>query len=299
MNASRSILTLRNRRLSLLFASAFTIAIPPIATAQGVPPPATVASQPSVNSSAGKPLDFDAVSVKPDKSGNGNMFRIMAQSDGYSITGPLKMVLSFAYGIREDLISGLPGWAADARYEIAAKVAGSDVDAFKKLGKDQRTPMLQSVLADRFKLKAHTETKELPIYDLVVTKGGPKLQEAKADDGYANGIKGPDGTAHAGMMAMRPGMFTGQGIAVSGLVDVLSREVHRTVIDKTGLTGKYDLKLKFTPDEGPAPMLNGAPDTSAPSIFTALEEQLGLKLQPAKGPVTTLVIDHVEQPSEN
>jgi uncharacterized protein (TIGR03435 family) len=289
----------RSRKILLLLLAAASSALvvsAPIALAQLAPASVEARSLPE---DIPKTLEFDAVSVKPDTGGNGTMFRIMSQPDGYSITAPFKMFLSFAYGIREDLISGVPGWANDARYDIAAKVAGSDVDAFKKLGKEQRNLMLQSILTSRFKLKAHVETKELPVYDLVVVKGGPKFQEVNPDAAYANGIKGPDGVAHPGMMSVRPGGFQGQAIGVSGLVDFLSRELHRTVVDKTALTGKYDFKLKYTPDNGPAPMLNGEPDTSAPSIFTALEEQLGLKLNSTKGPVDTLVIDHVEQPSEN
>jgi uncharacterized protein (TIGR03435 family) len=154
--------------------------------------------------------------------------------------------------------------------------------------------MLKSVLTDRFKLKAHVETKELPVYDLVIFKGGPKLQEAKQDR-----TDGAPAVPHNSWMGTSPGRFNGQAVRLSALIEVLSHELHRTIIDKTGLTGEYDFKLKYTPDEGPPPMLNGQPDTSEPSIFTALEEQLGLKLNPAKGPVDTLIVDHVEQPTEN
>ena len=266
------------------------------------------AVQPDVTADVKVPA-FDVVSVKPNKS-DGNMVRIMAKPDGYSASNvSLKMLVQAAYGIREDLISGAPSWADSARFDIDAKVAGSDVDALKKLSPEQRRLILQPLLADRFKLKAHTETKQLPVYELVLAKGGSKLKEAAPGDTYANGIKGPDGVGRGGMMRVGRGQLTAQAVPTTSLVNMLSQQLHRTVLDKTGLTGKYDLELNWTPDHGSDPMFKGpegspqrgdaAPDASGPSIFTALQEQLGLKLQSAKGPVETLVIDHVEMPSEN
>jgi uncharacterized protein (TIGR03435 family) len=152
------------------------------------------------------------------------------------------------------------------------------------------------------------ETKQLPVYELVVAKGEPKIKEATPGDTYANGIKGPDGVGRGGMMRMGPGQLTAQAVPMTSLANMLSQQLHRTVLDKTGLTGKYDIQLNWTPDQGPDPMFNGhdgghssdtAQDFSGPTIFTALQEQLGLKLQSAKGPVETIVIDHVEMPSEN
>jgi uncharacterized protein (TIGR03435 family) len=170
--------------------------------------------------------------------------------------------------------------------------------------------MLQALLADRFKLSIHRETKELPVYALVAAKNGPKLQEAKADATYPNGIKGPDGVARGGMMRIGGGEVTGQGLPIANLTRMLSQQLGRTVIDKTGLTGKYDFTLQWTPDESQGPMFKGAdgappggnpapPESSGPSLFTAIQEQLGLKLESQKGPVEIIVIDHVEKPSQN
>jgi len=251
---------------------------------------------------------FDVVSIKPDKTGGG-MIRVMNRPDGYSATNiSLKMLIQAAYGIREDLISGTPGWAESTRYDIDAKVDGADVEALKKLSPEQRRLILQPLLADRFKLKVHTETKQLPVFELVVAKGGPKLKEATAGDTYANGIKGPDGVGRGGMVRMGRGQLTAQGVPMTSVVNILSQQLHRTVIDKTGLAGKYDLELNWTPDEGEGmgpppgggqPHGDAPPEGSGPSIFTAIQEQLGLKLQSGKGPVDTLVIDHVEMPTEN
>jgi uncharacterized protein (TIGR03435 family) len=150
----------------------------------------------------------------------------------------------------------------------------------------------------------------LPIYELVVAKSGSKLKESMPGDAHDNGIKGSNGPGRGGMMRMGRGQVSGQGIPAASLANLLSQQLQQTVIDKTELTGKYDFTLQWTPDEGSAPMFKGteagpqrtdsAPaDATGPSIFTAIQEQLGLKLQSAKGPVETLVIDHVEIPSEN
>jgi uncharacterized protein (TIGR03435 family) len=287
-----------SRRLLLLVAGLMAITGPRVR-----------GQEPSTATADVKLPAFDVVSIKPDKSGGG-MIRVMNRPDGYSASNiSLKMLIQAAYGIREDLISGAPGWADSARYDIDAKVDGADVEALKKLSPEQRRLILQPLLADRFKLKVHTEIKQLPVYELVVAKGGPKLKEATAGDTYANGIKGPDGVGRGGMVRMGRGQLTAQGVPMTSVVNMLSQQLHRTVIDKTGLAGKYDLELNWTPDDGegmgPPPPGGGQlhgdapPEGSGPSIFTAIQEQLGLKLQSAKGPVDTLVIDHVEMPTEN
>src|ERR1700745_678292 len=182
---------------------------------------------------------FDVISVKPNKSESG-MIRVMGRPDGYFANNvSLQMLIQGAYGIREDLISGAPSWADSARFDIDAKVAGSDVEALKKLTPEQRRLMLQPLLADRFKLKIHVETKQLPVYELVLAKGGFKLKEATPGDTYANGIKGPDGVGRGGMMRVGRGQLEAQGVPISSMANMLSQQLHQTVIDKTGPTGKY------------------------------------------------------------
>jgi uncharacterized protein (TIGR03435 family) len=252
---------------------------------------------------------FDVVSIKPNKS-DGGMIRVMYKPDGYSATNiSLKMLILGAYGLKEDQLSGLPNWADSARYDIDAKVAGPDVAELQKLKNDQRRLLLLPLLADRFKLTVHDDTKILPIYELIVANNGSKLKEATPGDAYANGVKGPDGIGRTGMMTMRPGQLTAQAVPMTSLVTMLSQQLHRTVVDETGLTGKYDISLQWTQDDGSNPMFKGtdgsqqsaepSPDASLPSIFTAVQEQLGLKLQSSKGPVRVVIIDHVEMPSEN
>jgi len=231
---------------------------------------------------------FDVISIRPNKSGSRSM-SIETHNDSYSATNiSLKRLLQDAYDIREDLISGVPGWAESTGFDIKAKVVDPNLDELKKLTGEQRRSMLQSFLMDRFQLKIHIETKALPVYEMVVTKGSPKFHEAASGNGSADGGKTPG-------MWIHNNELTATAIPLTSLAAMLSRQLHRTVLDKTGLTGKYDLDLKWAPEDGQDP----SPDSSAPSIFTALQEQLGLKLQSSKGSVETLVVDHVEMPSEN
>ncbi len=260
--------------------------------------------------------EYEVASIKPNKSGT-NIVRLMLSPDGLTATnGTLQMFINAAYEVEDHQISGGPSWLNSDHYDIEAKMDSATADAVHKLseeqGRTERQRMLRALLTDRFKLTIHRETRELPVYALVIAKNGPRLQEAKPGDTYPNGIKGPDGRAGTGMMfGMGRGSLTGQGIPISNLVRSLSRQLGRTVVDKTGLAAKYDFTLKWTPDESPGSMFKGLgpgpqdaaspppPDPSGPSIFTAVQEQLGLKLESQKGPVEILVIDHAEQPSEN
>jgi uncharacterized protein (TIGR03435 family) len=138
------------------------------------------------------------------------------------------------------------------------------------------------------------------MYQLVIAQGGPKLHEAKPGDTYADGIKARDGTpiGGAGVMMSR-GSYTGQQVTVAALLNLLKGASGRPVVDKTGLTGKYDITLRWTPELGPSSPDSAPPEDTGPSIFNVLEEQLGLKLEPTKGTVPTLIIDHIEPPTEN
>jgi uncharacterized protein (TIGR03435 family) len=272
--------------------------------------PAGSAAPQAGNASALLPA-FEVVSIKPNRS-DGMMSRVMMTPDGLSVSGvPAQMLLREAFGVSMDRLVGAPGWMNSDRFDIEAKVAAEDVPRLRALTPQQRMEMFVPVFEDRFGLKFHHETRDLIQYVLVIAKGGAKLNEAKEGETYANGLKGPDGAAHAGMMRMGRGEMTGQGVALQALAGQLSFQLGGTVIDKTGLTGKYDFDLKWTPDETSGPMVrppestqpnsdNAAqPAISAPSIFTALQEQLGLKIESHKEPADVIVIDHIEQPSPN
>ncbi len=252
---------------------------------------------------------YDVVSIHPANP-DSHMMRIMSLADGFSGTGvSLKSLISSAYTVKSwDQISALSGPLSSARFDIEAKMDQDTASALKKLPKEeeiaQRRLMMQTMLADRFKLKVHHESKQVPIYLLVIAKSGFKLKEADPNNIYANGIKGPDGLSHSDIMMMSNGRLTAQAISISSLAGNVGGQVQRIVEDRTGLTRKYDITLQWSPDDNPGTSAPGGQDVatatnSGPSIFTALQEQLGLKLESAKEPVDVIVVDHVEMPSEN
>jgi uncharacterized protein (TIGR03435 family) len=231
-----------------------------------------------------KPPAYDVVSVKRSRSDEG--MQVATREDSFSARNvTLWELLYNAYDVRPaDPVKGLPGWADSTRFDVEAKMDDSTFAALQKLPQQERSQrqhlMLQSLLADRFQLRAHHETAERPIYNLVIANAGFKLKESQSNEsgGWVGG-----------------GQIHYLASPISSLVFTLSNteEVGRAVVDKTGLTGHYDITLTWTPDER-----LGAGD-AGPSIFTALEEQLGLKLASAKGLVDTIVVDHTEQPSPN
>ena len=247
--------------------------------------------------------------MKPHKSGEGSTLLLTA--DGLTAKRvTVKFLIKQAYGVEDDEISGAPNWLDSETYDVDAKVASADLAALGKLDQEHRLRMLQPVLAERFQLKVHRAPKEIPVYALVIAKNGPKLHAAKPGDTYADGIKRPDGTpaGRPGMMMWSRGRLVAQGIPIASLLPPLTQQLERTVLDKTGLKGTYDITLLWTPEDVQPPMPNGAEgnrqgsaaaDSSGASIFTAIQEQLGLKLESQKGQVEGLVIDHVERPSEN
>jgi uncharacterized protein (TIGR03435 family) len=211
---------------------------------------------------------------------------------------PLRALITMAYGIRDFQLSGGPGWLATDRYDIIAKperVANAAVppnytpltDDQRKVRDDQWKDRVRNLLAERVGLVVHKEVKEEQIYVLTVAKGGPKLVVVTTPGGRQG-------------MSTNRGRNQGYAATMSMLAMDLSNNVGRPVIDKTGLTEKYDWVLQWTPDmpatnpDAPQPA-----DGPGPTIFTALQEQLGLKLESSKGPVETYVIDKVDRPSEN
>jgi uncharacterized protein (TIGR03435 family) len=271
----------------------------PAAAQEKPTPPETPAPTPT-NSANPAAFAYDVVSIKPFKMEPGVPLSVGSTADGLSYHGVDLMGLMInAFPTQmPDQISGLPDWAnassiSDERWTIEAKMDEETADALKKLPLDRqqeiRRSMLLAVLADRFKLKVHKETRELPVYNLVVAKNGPKFKEtptgkdAKSDYGWAE--------------------ISGDDIEIIQIIGIMSGNTRRFVVDKTGLTSKYTLSLKWNPFEGqnvPAAFTDQYPQFKGrPGIFDALEEQLGLKLEPAKGPVDVYVIDHVEKPSEN
>jgi uncharacterized protein (TIGR03435 family) len=221
------------------------------------------------------------------------------------------MVLRQAFGMEDDRVIGAPGWTKSDRWDIEAKVAPEDAPKLEKIKAEERRQMLLPVLVERFNLRYHVEQRELPTYALLIAKGGPKLTESKPDDTGSHEFPGPNGQrAPRGMVRMGAGRIDAHGGGLEFLAHALSPMLGRTVLDKTGLTGKYDFTLQWTPDpamnpmrgpggDGGPPHGDSAADEGGPTIFTALEEQLGLKLEAQKSKVDVIVIDHIDLPSEN
>jgi len=267
--------------------------------------------------------EFEVASIKPMAPPGAGMPLRFGSFGGPGTNDPgrftctgcsIMMLITFAYDVQRYQVSG-PETINTEVFEIAAKIpAGANRAEFRH--------MLQNLLADRFKLKLHRESKETQIYKLVVAKNGPKLKESSAApesiqeplppgqvkrdaEGY------PVLPAGRSVMAMAPGRARVQGAreTMAQLANRLSLFLSRPVTDATGLSGKYDYVLSFAPEMGRGlglglPPAGGPPpassEDSGPTIFAALQEQLGLKLEPNKGPVDLLVIDHVEKvPTEN
>jgi uncharacterized protein (TIGR03435 family) len=258
---------------------------------------------------------YKSASIEPHKSVNSapERFGVFFSPRGFTAQGAtLQTVLGFAYGVQADLITGSPDWVSSERYDIAVELPDATVEEAPEdadgMGIQRFRLMLQAVLADRFQLKLHRQTKDLPIYELVVAEGGPKMKEAAPVYTNPNGVNGPAGRLPAkGMMMMGPGELTGQGATLAPLVEQLSLQLGRTVLDKTGLTGNYDFSLRWAPGESktgmmklmgskPVPESASSSASSGLSLFTALQEQLGLKLEPQTAAVEVLVIDRVEKP---
>jgi uncharacterized protein (TIGR03435 family) len=217
----------------------------------------------------------------------------MAQGQPTS-NSSLRLLIQYAYDTTEFQISGAPDWVKSEHWDIAAKGEGDpQVPEIREL--------LQRLLEDRFQLKYHWDTKDAAAYQLVVSKT-VKLREAEPGDcpSILSAPGPPAGISDAPCGGLRntPGHTKGYKLTAGDLAGGLSFFLGRPVLDKTGLTGKYDIELQWTP-ESVQMQSAAATEAGPPSIFTALQEQLGLKLESARAPVKFLVIDHVERPPEN
>jgi bla regulator protein blaR1 len=287
-------------RRKLLLAIAFVLAVTaPIAAGILHANPRRTESQ-TQNTTAALP-DHTAVSLAPSSSNGGNVTLMFGLGGFVSRNGSLQQLIRVAYGMEDDRIVGAPAWLASEKYDVELKEDPSTVNDPRQLSLEQRASeqgaMLQRVLADRFKLALHREAREIPVYALVLAKSGPKLQQSKPGDTYPNGFGGPDGVARPGGMHFAGNnRLIAQGVLIAPLRAHLSWQLRRTILDETGLSGTYDFTLKL-PDGVPLGIDNPAPSESYESALSAaLEQQLGLKLEPRKASMEVLVIDHVEKP---
>ena len=277
---------------------------------------------------------FEVASIKPNNSGDGRV--LMSNQPGrYTASNvTLRLLIRNAYQLQDFQISGGPSWISSDRFDIVAKIDASAQEAMAAAspmlpgqGPGPLQLMIRALLADRFKLAVHTETKEQPIYALVLARSdarlGPQLKKSETDcaaqmaarrGGPGRGLPppGPPQPGEPIPCGIRIGMgnMVVGGSSLAQFANSLGMFTGRVVIDRTGLTGNYDFNLTWTPDQMP-PRAPGTPadqpirangvdiDPNGPSIFTAVQEQLGLKLDSQRGPVAMLVIDHAEKPVEN
>lgn len=264
---------------------------------------------PSIHAQApakASPPEFEVASVRVSKPGEAGALQLTPGRFRASNLTLLQMIL-FTYNIRSFQVSGdRAGWIESSRYDIDAKAESAS-------GEEQTLLMLRTLLEDRFRLRVHRETKEGPVYVLTIGKNGIRMQPASCVPpvpeqkdpgecgemhGHADGLNQileGKGVRIANSSHSEPGLE----IRDQSLVRELSIALGRTVIDRTGLTGTFDMRLTWARDQGAVRTQITAADAIAPSIFTAVQEQLGLKLESAQGPVEYLMIDHAERPSEN
>ncbi len=230
------------------------------------------------------PPAFDAASVRLSDPNEPTAVAEFLPGGRFRANIALRYIIERAYEIEDYQLLGDPAWVKADRYSIQAKTDSPATD-------DQLRQMVQAMLASRFGLKIHRETRDLPVYALVIGKDGPKLPVAK-DATLCGGH---------GCFGIGRGSFSAKGATLPWTAKTLNRILDRPVLDKTQLTGNYDFVLHFDPSTASSPMMAAVSteDSSQGSIFTVIQEQIGLKLDPRKEPVEILVIDHVERPSGN
>jgi len=219
---------------------------------------------------------FEVASIKPNNSGSGSDTINTSRGRFTGVNVTVDSLIELAFGVRAFQISGGPGWLATDHYDIAATTGDS-----KELNDGEIRPYVESLLVDRLHLRYHREKKDASVYSLLPARTGVKLTAHEGEGDSSNNISVGSGKAS----------ITSTNVKMASFADLLSGRVDRVVIDHTGLSGGYDLKLTWAPDPGP--------ESTEPSLFAALEEQLGLRLESTKGPVDIIVIDSMERPSEN
>ena len=233
---------------------------------------------------------LEVVSVKPANPAD-PVFGLRIQPGRFSVSNAtLEMLAGFAYSMPNSQVSGLPKWAEAESFTVEATIDPAAPLPPGNEGVSQVMRMIQSLLADRFQLVSHKETRQLPVYELVVASAGAKLP--KSAEGKPPGRR------------MGRGQLTGS-MPIPLLATSLSQWVDRPVIDKTGLSGNYDVELTYTPDVGQGARFgtdraeSQPANSDAPSLFSALRGQLGLELKSARGPVEMLMVDRAERPDTN
>lgn len=237
-------------------------------------------------------VSFEVASVKPNQSAGEPSMTVPLRGTVVITNVPLLNVIVNAFGVPPFRIVGEPEWISRERFDISARIPDAHADG-------QVLLMLQGLLTQRFKLKAHRETREQPVYEVVVARAdrrlGPRLTRSDSDCANNPPAAPPSlDSPCAGLFGVGPagGRIVSKGRPLARVLSALSMAVSRTVVDRTGLQGPFDVDLQWSADVG-TPVTN----SDTPSIFTALQEQLGLRLEPSRAPVDVLVIESVERPT--
>jgi uncharacterized protein (TIGR03435 family) len=259
---------------------------------------------------------YDVISVKPSEPGacrgRGQFCHPTETPGGFHAVTTLETLLQRAFGVyTDDQLLGAPRWVSSL-YEVDSRMDDATADALQKLSPDARKlarqQMLQALLAERFKLVVHRQTKELPVYSLFVGKNGTKLQPSSPDFRLPSGSKPAPGTSGLAISMQGPDMYSAVGIAVSmdDLVPLSAAITDRPILDETGLTGKYDFSIQFSTGDSqlgnapggganvPSPVPSPLPDSGLTLLL-----KLGFRLESGKRPVEVITIDHIEQPTQN
>jgi bla regulator protein BlaR1 len=309
---------MRDRTFHALFVSLIAVAIcpAPLNLVTGTP------AHGQVLHATGPLPSFEVATIKPVRDGSPLGFSPPSRNMFKNLNASARDLVRVAYGMppgSAERVLGGPGWVDTNHYDVEGKIPDALFAEIQKMPpqeqRSQRLMMVQAMLADRFKLKVHFEEREMPIYELVAAKGGPKLTPAKEPPPESDTTPHPAATGGFPRPEdMRQGILvfpktsaimemTAKGQTMDVLVQVPFFGLGSSpVLNKTGLTGKYDFTLDWTPEQPARPTaddLTTPAEPDAPSLLTALQEQLGLKLIPTKGPVEVIVIDHIELPSEN
>jgi uncharacterized protein (TIGR03435 family) len=262
----------------------------PFCRAQSTPAQNESGSPSGTAPGASPVFDVAVIRSNPgDTSGHSHIWSSPADGHFKAQNVTVMGLIQFAYATPETRILGGPGWTRSTKWDTEAKADSTVDEQLRGLNsreaRQRKQLMLQALLADRFGLKVHEETRVQPVYVLVVAKGGPRFQPSKRDGtSISNGN---------GRIAVQ-----GSDHTVALLAEQLAKTLGRVVVDRTGVDGRFDLTLSWGSEDA-APGTAASLAANAPSLFTAIQEQLGLKLESERGPVPILVIDHLEMPSEN
>ena len=240
------------------------------------------------------PTHFDVIAVKPSPPGEKRMSLQWSGSGMEMQNLPLRVFIAFANNVQPWLVSDLPAWAETTRWDLSAKVVDADAKVMDHLAMEQRRVLMNSALRERFGLETHRGQKIQPVFLMTVGPGGPKFQHTPP---LPAGVALPQfGRTR---WTLEDGALQGTAVSMPKLAEQLASTLDRNVIDRTGLAGEFDFRLRLPPRESSNPADDGGDAGPPETLFEAVKDQLGVKLSPGKAPVPTLIVDRITQPEAN